>query len=190
MSPVEIEVPDTDAALDESRRLMGGWRCWLGIVLIYGGIAYGVFFLGFFGCYGVYLVIHWLLEPTPNWLSALGISPLAGVPLGLLGWGVFRRRRERHTTRVRATFSDKGLSLVDGHGESFSDAWSDYAGFYVGRQVILLPQAEAAVSARIPIDKVPGDRLAEIRRLLSEHLPELSMRDFRASVRAAKRRAG
>jgi hypothetical protein len=91
---------------------------------------------------------------------------------------------------VRATFSDKGLSMDDGHGESFSDAWSDYSGFYVGRQVILLPKVEAAILSRIPIDKMPGDRLAEIRRLLSEHLPELSRRDFRASARAAKRRAG
>jgi hypothetical protein len=140
----------------------------------------------------VYLIIHWLLEPTPNWLFALRASPLAVVPLGLIGWGALRDWRERHTTRawMRATFSDKGLSFVNGHGQSFFDAWSDFAGLYVGRRVILLPKVEAPVSARIPIDEMPGDRLAEIRRLLSEHLPELSRRDFRASVRAAKRRAG
>jgi hypothetical protein len=152
----------------------------------------GFFPIGFLGCYGVYLVIHFLLGPAPSWLFALRDLPAAVVPLGFLGWFFLRARRERHTTlaSMRVTFTDKGLSFVDRHGQSFSDAWSDYSGFYVGRRVVLLPKVEAPVSARIPLDHMPGARLVEIRGWLSGHLAELSKRDLLASVRAAKRRAG
>jgi hypothetical protein len=192
MSRVEIELSDTDAAVEESKRFMGGWRWWLGTLLSYGLLAMGFSWIAAIGCMGVYFFMQRVWAPSPQWLSAMRVSPLAIVPLGFLGWNFLRARRERHTTRarVRATFSDKGLSMDDGHGESFSDAWSDWSGFYVGRWMILLPKIEVPVSARIPTDRMPGDRLAEIRGLLSGHLAELSRRDFRASVRAAKRRAG
>jgi hypothetical protein len=84
------------------------------------------------------------------------------------------RSRKATYGRVRFKFSDDGISGADTEGSVFADEWARYAGFYVGRYVIVCPRIGSPVYLRIPIAGLVASPRREVEMLLSKHLPELS----------------
>jgi hypothetical protein len=120
-----------------------------------------------------------------NWPYALICASLAMIPVVLAALIVRDVRNEIRSQkarygRVSFTFTEEGVSGADAAGFAFTDSWSWYDGFYVGRTVIVCPRVGSPMSLRIPTEDLPASRREEVRSLLSRHLSELSREALRA----------
>jgi hypothetical protein len=93
---------------------------------------------------------------TRNWTDALTCADLATTPFALaalIARDVRSEIRSRKATygRVRFKFSNDGIAGGEPEGFVFADEWARYAGFYVGRYVIVCPRIGSPMYLRIPI---------------------------------------
>lgn len=173
MTPIELELLSTRQSVAEADVLTRRRNYWLRTVLSSIIPVYIVVPSAFLGWFGLRGLIPYIRER--NWLGALLCAGLAAIPpvLAVLiareARSQLRSKRARYR-RVRFALTEDGISGTDAAEFSFADAWDRYAGFHIGRYVIVCPRVGSPVYLGIPTEGLSAAQREEIRALLSRHL--------------------
>ena len=95
--------------------------------------------------------------------------------------GEIRSRRATYGP-VKLTLTEDGISASDADGSAYTEVWRQFAGFHVGRYVIVCPKVGSPVYLRISTEGLSDSLRQEIRSALSSHLVELGREDLRSHV--------